>query len=576
MLFAHVRRYMAPEMYLVKLTGPVQPRAASPAVDVYAFGVMMWELLVDWTVASAFNSSDVINALPQYAPHVASSLSPECNLETLACIWEYPPMHHIPDECPASLQTMAQRCWSYTERERPAFVRVAEELQAEWRVSARKMLPRPPPRPFDSRGAGSHTIKVSTYGGFVTRRQAEPVSWSARLLHDHDGHAVGGGFGVGGGRGGVGVRGDNSRGSGCTGVAGAAGGAGNGPSDGGGGGDTSATPSTASQVPAVDEQAFSMAARAYELDCWRRAWHRCGLHFPSHEGERAFDDYMRSDHVYSALRWPFLGLALTYLTYLMLAQVFSANVLSDQVRVIPTLLATLQFGTAFLLTLRCCKAARSHVNVVLGTLALLYLAAFCGSSVYLITAPELQPLYHPPDTNGTGANLGIMLYTLSYGVFFLEALTIPVVLLVLSLPLRLYGPLVALPALTAFALLLGRALPFVVEFEEDHSLYGADGPVLGTFRLSCIAALLVIINVACVSSAVVDERARRALFVLHSALQSQSQALEQDAAFRRYREIMRSNREAFGGNEMVLEHNTTKRVGGTARTRRVRALTSRN
>ena len=118
---------MAPETYVVFLTRSVQACETSPAVDVYAFGVILWELLADWTVPSAIDSSEMINALPQYARNVASTLSP-LTLETLRTVWEYPPLHHIPQRCPAALLGTAQRCWSYAESERPTFAVLAEEL----------------------------------------------------------------------------------------------------------------------------------------------------------------------------------------------------------------------------------------------------------------------------------------------------------------------------------------------------------------------------------------------------------------------------------------------------------------
>jgi hypothetical protein len=128
-------------------------------------------------------------------------------------------------------------------------------------------------------------------------------------------------------------------------------------------------------------------------------------------------------------------------------------------------------------------------------------------------------------------------YVLGYGVFFFEALTVPVTLLMLALPVRLYVMLLVVPAATLVGLLATLLRKGFLQPAARHD---------DVYFACVVLVAALIVNTACAVRAAAQERVSRKLFLLHSSLQAQAEGLWEDAAFRQYREVMRANRQAAG------------------------------
>lgn len=75
--------------------------------DVYAFGILMWEL---YTSEAAFNNIDKMHVLTKVALHRARPV--------------YPP------GTPAEYLSLSERCWSHEANDRPTFDTVTRELNS--------------------------------------------------------------------------------------------------------------------------------------------------------------------------------------------------------------------------------------------------------------------------------------------------------------------------------------------------------------------------------------------------------------------------------------------------------------
>ena len=128
-----------------------------------------------------------------------------------------------------------------------------------------------------------------------------------------------------------------------------------------------------------------------------------------------------------------------------------------------------------------------------------------------------------------------------------ELLTMPVTLLLLGIPARMYAMLLVLPGLTAVGLSVkGLAVVFsdpnltnsVIE-EVNQSLW------LGPYNVMTVLCAAIIVYCSSLISAFTYEKSRRTLFVLYCGLQTQQVVLSRDARFRRYRDVMAVNRSFF-------------------------------
>ena len=343
---------------------------------------------------------------------------------------------------------------------------------------------------------------------------------------------------------------------------------------------------------AVDSSVLQTSAPAL-LNCWERAWSRCGLHFESRQSERKFSQYSRNDRFFAALRWPFLWLSLCYVASLVvsIATRKSAPHRSTAhlvLRGLADMLNAVLFGVAWALsTWRC---SRAHRPTIIASAAIVQVLAFSSVAVYTTQfAPDFQPgftnfttglpgmQYFPPvDSRWIGGvmrgispgegvcvgnstlthdvhvdavllwqkDVGALQFFMSYGLFFFDVMMVPVVFLLLNLPFRLYVAVLAVPASTA-VFVMGSAISTQLSV---GNITGLQPQLMGLFNLGVFRVAGVVVFASCIAGALSQEHAWRSLFVLHAALRAQSQTLTRDAA---YRNVVDANRSMFavGGKE---------------------------
>ena len=135
----------------------------------------------------------------------------------------------------------------------------------------------------------------------------------------------------------------------------------------------------------------------------------------------------------------------------------------------------------------------------------------------------------------TQGKLGALQYAISYGIVFTKAATYPIAISLINLPARMYASLMLLPWLTSLSMVLHFALV------NTDAL-----SVTGIEMLSFTTLLLLVLYSLSIIGSIYSERSNRSLFILHVALRAQSESLMQDASFRQYRHIIETNREKFG------------------------------
>jgi hypothetical protein len=91
---------------------PIQTRTQD-RVDVYAFGVLLWECVAQAPPWRGFSPMQIIFAVGVQGQRPA-----------------------IPPACPPALATLMQRCWAEEPEARPPFSEVAAILRVEWEAAA--------------------------------------------------------------------------------------------------------------------------------------------------------------------------------------------------------------------------------------------------------------------------------------------------------------------------------------------------------------------------------------------------------------------------------------------------------
>jgi len=99
---------------------PVQARPYSRKVDVYAFGILMWEVLARRVPFNGWKPADIV-------AHVTSGKRPDMSASTFG----------LEADAVGDLMQLMQRCWAQDAAERPEFSELVTVLGA-WkpRVSA--------------------------------------------------------------------------------------------------------------------------------------------------------------------------------------------------------------------------------------------------------------------------------------------------------------------------------------------------------------------------------------------------------------------------------------------------------
>ena len=139
--------------------------------------------------------------------------------------------------------------------------------------------------------------------------------------------------------------------------------------------------------------------------------------------------------------------------------------------------------------------------------------------------------------------VGATQVALSYGLVFFEGVTIPVGLMILNLPFRVYVLLVMIPTATSLPLAVTRFVLAVLE--PNEALEAVAGNIIQALvaLLACVG--IVVVSVSSVFSVYNQERGWRSLFVLHAAQRTKHRRLEHDAVYRGYRDTLQANRAEF-------------------------------
>jgi len=557
------REYMAPEAFLHFLNQTVA-EVVGAAVDVYAFGIILWELFYDWTA-----SIDAVAELQNLAQYETALLSRvPVTLQSLLSLWELPSLDCVHDACPKYLVSMLGRCWKLIPGERPSFA----AIEASFASQAERWSPKK--STFNNTHVQESVPHRTLAKSALGRMQGSPRSdLHLALLDDHldvdGGHQV----------------------------------------------RTSRASTQQSLLSSVSTFATpeSAAHGTRRLSCNSRLFMRYGLHFDSVEAEQKFDSYVHGDDFYSVLKWPFVVCAVAYGVLTAVSIYIDADWYCEdyfcQLDFLFPIISVVLFSTAasFGWLPHCRKHSNTTLlaitltrSIVKGTLSILeqfrsngqfeltwfdnstrredpQTHGFNGTefskgclvfsangthvppSYFCWNNTEFYKSYSCIETNALRADdttEGSMQFAVQYSLFFWENLTVPVILMLLGLPFRLYVYAIAVPAIF-LVVKLGMAFAMVTEYNDMPT------SSLGYFMLSAIFAATLIMYTSCFLSVYTSEKSRRKLFILYSALQSQEVKLTRDASFRRYRQKLQTNRELL-----------VKLPEATGSTRRLHVVTS--
>jgi len=537
-------QYLAPEVYVVVINEPnLALQAASPPVDVYAFGIILWEMMD----GAAVNTVDVLSSLRQCAP--AQLKANSTSLAILQSqVWEWPQQQQQSGEEHAVLHRLVSMCWQFDAGQRPTFAAIAARLSVIAAASDQA-------RAINVRCYDHHEQHWPSAPG---RMQNDTPLEMPLLARGRDGA----------------------------------------PST------LALTSAPAAKLLASEfHSRGSHAKKASPHARWHSCWHRCGLHFRSHEMEARFVAYLRSDAFYSVLRWPYLIFAVLYLAQLATTLALSSEPGTWVLGVTP-LLRSILFGVAAVFAWFLTKTQRLNSGV-LSVLAALYSLVGAAVTLTLPFAIDMSAnattfkvlgqyswAYAPlnstsvfdkgalvSSTNrsqfitsvcagrvechdaidieacGIGApdvvvsftssvlfqsRLGSMEYMLQFGLYTVEGLIAPVILMLFGLPFRHYICVIAVPA----AVLIAKAF---ISYFAGTTFDSRIMPAMWNFDFHLVALNIIVplVFTSCAVSVWLHERSQRRLFVLFCGLLSQKSTLTRDAAFRQYRRIMQFNREYF-------------------------------
>jgi len=546
--------YMAPETFIHVVNESLSECDATSKVDVYAFGIILWELFC--TLHGTDNAN--LLQLRQFSKDVRGPLT----FSSLREMWEWPPLECIPPTCPTGTTHLLVECWGFDAAERIGFVdieHVLRHMQAGVKSplivsstkSASDVGSHPSTHPVASKTAdGRLAVLDSAAPAAMTdtsransKRGGRPEYHAFRLAHDD-------------------------------------------------------TDGVSTSLPALDTSHFSEEPRAV-LRCWGRWWAARGLHFRSTRAETKFLEFLHGDTYHNAMKWAFTILA-----------VFTGVLFATKLAVstIVTVPSAVQLVVALLLWSSAAASGwvqswRPHTARLLWPLSLLWGVAvawasfdqplsfsitfnnFTVSGAYItaVAPPNgsfvngvlMSPLGSPATGICAGRSfssaygtevvtacatiafqqsMGTFQFVSEYGMFFFNMLTIPATFMALGLPFRRYVLTLCLPAGVVLAQLISLSL----DTSDGDMLVAEKAPevystmtvgVLGVVFLSVDA---VVVFACCVASVLSYERSQRSLFVLYCGLQSKKIALTHDATMRRYRDILTRNRRLFVNEDAAL------------------------
>lgn len=552
--------YMAPETYVQYLHRTRAECAAEAPVDVYAFGVIMWELLCTWVG----NGTPHIDCSEHLMGLRQRSLRRETTLEDLGYQWELPDMSLVASCSPPTFLDMIRRCLHFSAQQRPVFMRIEAELRKE---CAFHLPPKKTPVLNSTRPHMGATVSLS----LPTSGSALGPDKHVELNQVSDGVFTG-----------------NTVRSGTESV----------------------------YVGKVKN------LTAWSSACTRCRLHfstveaEQNFHAYTH-GDRFYAMLKWVYLVLTACYGSYFA-AVVFTTASapgsvnMTSCLASAQCIYWYCQWAPPLLGALLFGCASVFSWQ--RRGRQHASTVLLVLALLWIVvnfvvstlgetelnevmdewAFTTNWNGLVT-PNPNSTWSQdhgeyyclangtavangdryclgtatmwsgacPGLNVTNANafvdagyfieqqegIGALLYARNYAIYYFEGATVPVILLVLGLPVRLYAFLVVATTV-ASAIKLGSAFTameylYATAIANDTLDVFETNLTLMLTPVALVVASVAGVNATCIFGAYVQERSRRSMFVLYSSLFSQELVLSRDARFRQYREVMEGHRHEF-------------------------------
>lgn len=569
MAAAGTLEYMAPETYVLGLD-EVTLGAESP-VDVYSFGIILWELLA---IGTATNSQVSLQGLWQcHRETYHETQDRRLSVNDIAELWEWPSLgfvHRQHSHFPANLADVVEESWRFLADERASFAQLSTRLGA---AEAAAGLSRPP------------------LGHVATAIKHRTSSWDASkdtgslhellLKQDPEKPTL------------------LSLQDGTTGT-----GTGNGNHD----DQSDRRPNSHNETHVMTRATSPCTQRC--TPCWVDFWVRRGMHFGlTRRAEDRFQEYVHSDEFYAVVKWPFeiLGVFHAIAALSLAAAALKWGVVWATGSVALNVADAILYCTAG--ALGWWKRGRSRANEIVGWLVAVKLLVMVVSMVLIPLSPDLTfnetatPLFLNDAevlsgsveecgflvvSNGSALTLlapsndcwdavaveqatdvecdgqalvanreqtalswkrilennflfGQFLFDLKFGIVFFHLLTMPISLIMLALPFRMYVIALVVPAVATISTICARLADVV------HPACGAsDFVAVVDFKLVSVFIAAVIAYTSGVTSVMQNEKTRRSLFVLYSSLHSQETALTKDANFRKYRNVMQLNRDEFG------------------------------
>eukprot|EP00750_Incisomonas_marina_P023281 INCI5025.6.p1 GENE.INCI5025.6~~INCI5025.6.p1 ORF type:complete len:1135 (+),score=208.66 INCI5025.6:423-3827(+) len=549
--------YMAPETYVLGLNEATL--GAEPPVDVYSFGIILWELL-----AIDKSSADTHKLQGLWQCHRETyHETQDCRLsvDDIKGKWEWPSLgfcHRQHSHFPANIVDAVESSWKFVAVERASFAQLSTRLDAAEAS-----------RPLGNVGR-STKVRTSSWDW--------DASTGMGLLHEPL------------------VREDLEK-----------------PAfvplqDGTGIDDTMDGYDERDRANSRDKAPVTRAVSPCTR-CWVDFWVRRGMHFGlANHAEERFQAYVHSDEFYAVVKWPFEILG----GFHALAAISLAVVGGQWASGWAAGASALNVADAILYctagALGWWTRGRSKANEIVGWLVAVKLLVMAVSMVLIPLSPDLtfndtdMPLFLNDaevfsgsweecgllvESNGSALTLlapsnecwdavavdqatdvecngqvlvandertalswehvlennflfGQFLFDLKFGIVFFHLLTMPISLIMLALPFRMY----------MIALLVAVVVTFFVAFARivDMIELSCFGEIFGgvtIFKLATLLFAAVIVFTSGAISVVQNEKTRRSLFVLYSSLHSQETALTKDANFRKYRDVMLTNRSQF-------------------------------
>ena len=541
--------YMAPETCYHLICRDDDGGSAAPAVDSYAFGIVLWELLAN----PVGDYTDTLRELAQCAPTFLTCTNEDLTWPAFSATWEWPSIEgHVGPECPHDVQNLIASCWQLSAQDRPSMVAVLKDLQSLDTAAARVV---------DDNGAPLSDLPRHTDDANIDESigPVDSADHRMRFLSDTTDRSV-----------------EALR--------------------------SHAEPLLADDGAELLLKHGAHPQRQVAFRCWRNMWFRCGLHFDMPDAEAKFLQYHRGATYFRTMRWVFMGLVTMYTVAcgLMAAPVGSEFVNTGYV--VSNIAAVLLFGFAFVCGSGHCWYSFGRCGPI-GIWVLAAMWQLCVVVSVLTVAPPLLPTFQAfaaaqnttgwaapagsaafndvfLDSSGVNATLqnvcagripceeacqyavygcaccgdvacdpdayvitaaetvqfeiylGQLQYAAAIGLPAFHVCTLPVVLLVLRLPFRQYASVILFPPAAFLAREIWYPLS-VVDVAVPTSIV----------QISAVIAAVIVATFACIKSALVHEQAQRSMFKLYCSLVAEEDHFAEDAKFLRYRDALRNNRQ---------------------------------